>query len=408
MFRCKKCGEPIDERQYNVYNNFCSQCYNVFISKKQDLITKKQITEKPRKNGLLIAGLIGFFLIIPILVFYYVPFSYVGIQEGDEFTWNYSFDNKTFEKYNNATAFDASSLFPSRRDATIEVVVKDIKEEDEYDLHDVYRDRDLKDVEGTELETKYSFSSEPDIDLDFIVFKYDKDVYSTLLIFGDLFIAREVNFAEAAQEIQDYYDDEDIEVEVVTQGHSIDLNFEADGNLSEIVLSSSYSYLGVLLQFSFYYDDEILMSFRLEEGNKVGEIATNVCFILFIIFLISIISYVKGVQEEILFYDKIKPYIFESDEMSDLIYSRLKIGIYLFYAGIMEFTAVLAFNALLLYIASGSSGAYQASEMNVFLDIFWIPFIGLLVLCFGLGLYYHYRKKSIELISKKLDEETKV
>ena len=124
MFRCRRCGESIDENQYNIYNQCCPHCNRILISKRQGSITKKQITEKPKPNVLLIAGLIGFLLIVPVLIYYFFPYSYVGVQEDDEYSWIYDFSNSTFDKYNNDTGGGAESLFFSKAEGVLDVKIK--------------------------------------------------------------------------------------------------------------------------------------------------------------------------------------------------------------------------------------------------------------------------------------------
>jgi len=409
MYRCKECGESIDEYQYDNHYRLCPICL------RQHLKNKGVAKEKSKKiNFFLISGLILATLYIPVMLFLLFPYHYVGVNEGSEFSWEYHLYEEEFEHLEADTGIPSSAFLSGDIDY-INLKIESIRLEDTYDVKDYYKNETYKNKIGTKLLCEMEFvygkgegsETETDDGYEHIIFKYNKDVYSTLLIFGSLIIAADVDFAEAAEEIEDFYEDEGEDVSIDVYTHGISITFEETDTVEEIKVRSYYTSFGVLKYFYYYYDSDTVMSFKNTRDTELTDRAQASALYLGLIALTSIFLIIIGFVMDIK-----KVEILDNKKVPDKERSSLKGR----QSGVNSGIVILVVLFLMLEISLATFSSHVLFSMVIFfpwlffsmVSLFpWLVSLGIAHLLYRFRKYFKKKKIIIEHLSKEMDEDFK-
>lgn len=264
MRKCKVCGEEIDNDQYFGYNQMCPECNR---------------NKDQKGNKSLIIGLIGL-LLIPIILLVFYPPTYTGVYEGVDAVYKAELNNETLREYIQDGG-DEDQFIKYGTDE-IEVEIRDIKEQEEIKIYDSVRNETLNNLRAIPINYMYKeyeviSSNERNIqanqNITTYIISYNKEVYSTLLVYGSYFIATNVNYEDCAQEIEKFYKDtENIDVSINVRLDGLDIEFSEYDAIKKIEIQSSYTTAGILSHYLFRYNDETLMEISLQYDTTLYKI----------------------------------------------------------------------------------------------------------------------------------------
>ncbi len=238
-------------------------------------ITKKLITL------ILIA-----YLIVPMISFALAAKEdYVGIDEGDEYIWEATYDEDVVEDAEKDLSMNFNSDLKG-----VKIEIKDIGSEDEIFGYD-----------GVKIEVK-KWTTEKSIDkkdwdetsaTSTTIYKYDDDIYPLFVSLGIYFIGTDVDWDDLQKKMNDNYDDDDSleegKAEVVwNSGIKSTLKFE-DKDIEEVQYTTIFNTKGVLSSYTFSYGGKNCFTLSLQGIDKYITMQTIMIGAIALIAIIGIV-----------------------------------------------------------------------------------------------------------------------
>ncbi|MHA1150484.1 MAG: hypothetical protein ACTSR8_19880 [Promethearchaeota archaeon] len=267
MYRCKECGVQIDYHQFKNHQSICSECIHISILSKTKQLRKK--------SSICISIGIAGLILTPFLLLLIIPSNsdYVGVSEEQEYIWEIDFYQLVNEKYKEDTG-DDSLYTPIMTHEKIKVKIVKINNEREYDVNDLLKNKTYKNRNGVKLDLEFYYYSSISFEFKWllmedynntVIYEFEPELFSTILVVGNIFISNDVDFSLAGNYISHYYEDVlhyELTIEYPEE-NSIDITFNELNNTKQIDIKSSYTPEGVLEKFEYYYDEQILFSWNL-------------------------------------------------------------------------------------------------------------------------------------------------